>query len=138
MSIGAALAVAVSSYRTGIAPKTVLALGLVFEVLGSYGIAAARYLDLEQQAMAPPGVSWVAVWILLFATVIPTPPKQALAAALASATAVPVVASLALVLRGDVRRLASRRSRCEPFFPTFSSRSLPPWPRASSTGWAPS
>ena len=102
LSIGAALAVAVSSYRTGIAPRTVLLLGLVFEVLGSYGIAAARYLDPEQQAIAPPGVSWIAVWILLFATVIPTPPRRALAAALASATAVPVVASLALVLRGDV------------------------------------
>jgi hypothetical protein len=102
LSIGAALAVAVSSYRTGINPRTVLTLGLVFEVLGSYGIAAARYLDPEQQAMAPPVVSWIAVWILLFATVIPTPPRRALAAALASATAVPVVASLALVLRGDV------------------------------------
>ena len=79
-----------------------LTLGLAFEVLGSYGIAAARYLDRGQQAMAPPGVSWVAVWILLFATMIPTPPSQAMAAALASATAVPVIASLALVLRGEL------------------------------------
>ena len=102
LSIGAAVAVAVASYRTAIAPRTVLALGLVFEVLGSYGIAAARYLDPEQGAMAPPVVSWVAVWILLFATVIPTPPRRALIAALAAATAVPVVASLALALRGDV------------------------------------
>jgi serine/threonine-protein kinase len=101
LSIGAALVVAVASYRASIAPRTVLRLGLVFEVLGSYGIAAARYLDPGQQAMAPPGVSWVAVWILLFATVIPTPPRRALAAALASATAVPVVAGVAMALRGE-------------------------------------
>jgi serine/threonine-protein kinase len=102
LSIGAALAVVVASYRAGIAPRTLLALGLVFEVLGSYGIATARYLDPGQQATAPPVVSWVAVWILLFATVIPTPPKPALLAALASATAVPAVAGLALALRGGV------------------------------------
>ena len=119
LSIGAALAVAVSSYRTGIAPTTVLVLGLVFEVLGSYGIAAARYLDPGQQAMAPPVVSWVAVWILLFATVIPTPPRQALAAALASATAVPVMTSLALVLRGDVPTAGIVAVALRTFLPYF-------------------
>jgi serine/threonine-protein kinase len=101
LSIGAAVAIAIASYRASIAPRLVLRLGLVFEVLGSYGIAAARYLDPGQQAMAPPGVSWVAVWILLFATVIPTPPRRALLAALASATAVPVVAGVGLALRGE-------------------------------------
>ena len=48
------------------------------------------------------GVSWVAVWILLFATVIPSPPRRAFAAALVSATAVPVVASVGLLPQGAV------------------------------------
>ena len=69
--------------------------------------------------MAPPGVSWVAVWILLFATVIPTPPRQAMAAALASATAVPVVASLSLVLRGDVPAAGIVAFALRTFLPYF-------------------
>ena len=117
LSISAAIAVAMVSYKAHIAPKLVLAIGLVFEVVGSYGIAAARYLDPGQQAMAPPGVSWVAVWILLFATVIPTPPRQALAAALASATAVPVVASLSLALRGETPAAAILAFGARTFIP---------------------
>ena len=102
LSIAIALAVAWSSRRPGIASGTVLTLGLAFEIAGSYGIAAARYLDPQQEAMTPPGVSWVAVWILLFATMIPSPPRRALAAALLSATAVPVIGSIALALRGEL------------------------------------
>jgi hypothetical protein len=103
LSIAAALTVAVATRpRAGLSSRTVLAIGLMFEVVGSYGIAAARYLDPAQPTVAPPGVSWVAVWILLFATAIPTPPRQALAAAIASATAVPVISVLSAVLRDAV------------------------------------
>jgi hypothetical protein len=101
IAIAAALLVAASTRRAAaLSPRTVLAIGLLFEVVGSYGIAAARYLDPAQQATAPPVVSWVAVWILLFATVIPSPPGLALAAAIASATAVPVTAVISAALRG--------------------------------------
>jgi serine/threonine-protein kinase len=101
LSIVTALLVAASTHpRANLAPRTVLTIGLLFEVVGSYGIAAARYLDPAQQAIVPPGVSWVAVWILLFATTIPNPPRQALAAAVASATAVPVTAVISAALRG--------------------------------------
>ena len=54
LSIAIALAVAWSSRRPGIASGTVLTLGLVFEIVGSYGIAAARYLDPQQEAMSRP------------------------------------------------------------------------------------
>ncbi len=99
VSIAAALVVVAASLSPRLAPKRVLAIGLAFEVVGSYGIAAARYLDPQQQATAPPGVSWVAIWILLFATIVPSPPRRALAAALASATAVPVATVVARAMR---------------------------------------
>jgi eukaryotic-like serine/threonine-protein kinase len=100
ISIGAALLLAAASRSSGVTSRQVLTLGLGFEVIGSYGIAAARYLDPNPQAASMPSVSWVAVWILLFATAIPSPPRRALAAALASATAVPVVTAIAIA-RGD-------------------------------------
>ncbi len=37
------------------------------------------------------GLSWVAVWVLLFTVVVPTPPRRAVLAALASVSSVPVV-----------------------------------------------
>jgi serine/threonine-protein kinase len=103
LSILTALVVAASTHpRANLSSRSVLTIGLLFEVAGSYGIAAARYLDPAQPTFAPPGVSWVAVWILLFATTIPNPPRQALAAAIASATAVPVTAVISAALRGGL------------------------------------
>ena len=98
ISIGAALLVAALTWSRRITAGTVLAVGLVFEVIGSYGIAAAQYLDVAVYATAPPwaGLSWVAVWMLGFTVIIPSPPRWALLAALGSASAVPVVAGVAM------------------------------------------
>ena len=58
IAITAALLVAASTRRAAaLRPRTVLIIGLLFEVVGSYGIAAARYLDPAQQATAPPVVA---------------------------------------------------------------------------------
>jgi eukaryotic-like serine/threonine-protein kinase len=70
----------------------VVNVGLGFEVASSYGIAIAEYLeptrlDITRSA----GLSWVAVWTLLFAVVIPTRPGKALLATLAAVSSVPVV-----------------------------------------------
>ena len=99
ISIGAALLVAALTWSRRITARTVLAVGLVFEVIGSYGIAAAQYLDIAVYATAPPwaGLSWVAVWMLGFTVIIPSPPRWALLAALGSASAVPVVTGVAMV-----------------------------------------
>jgi serine/threonine-protein kinase len=43
------------------------------------------------------GLSWVAVWTMLYTTVVPTAPRRALAAALASVSAVPVIIGLMIV-----------------------------------------
>ena len=80
---------------------TAVHLGLVFEIASSYAIAAAEFADpmaLEtHRGMF--GLSWVAVWVVLFTVVVPTPPRRALMAALASVSAVPVVVGLMLAYR---------------------------------------
>ena len=73
--------------------ETILTLGLVFEVAASFGIAAAQFLDVSRYAGDKfwIGLSWVAVWMSSFTVMIPSPPRRALAAALASAASVPLV-----------------------------------------------
>jgi serine/threonine-protein kinase len=93
VSIATALLVAALTGNRRIAVGAVLTVGLMFEVAGSFGIAAAQYLDVNRYALDPPwaGLSWVAVWMLAFTVMIPSPPRRALLAALASATSVPLV-----------------------------------------------
>ncbi len=73
-----------------------MAIGLVFEVLGSYGIAFAEFPDPLGLMQGPHwmGLSWVAAWTMLFTVVVPTAPKRALIAALLSVSAVPVAVML--------------------------------------------
>jgi serine/threonine-protein kinase len=77
---------------------TTMALGLVFEVVSSYTIAAAEFADPSQIEMHSGflGLSWVAVWVVLFTVVVPTAPRHAVLAALASVSAVPVVILIAV------------------------------------------
>ena len=93
VAIADALIVAVILRRSSLKPSTVMALGLMFEVAGSYGIAAAEFLD--PAGLNPEvrwiGLSWVAVWTLLFTIVIPTPPRRAVLGALASVSSVPAL-----------------------------------------------
>ncbi len=76
--------------------STAMNLGLGFEVVSSYAIAAAEFADpatLEtHQGFL--GLSWVSVWVVLFTVVVPTSPRRALMSALASVSSVPVVIGL--------------------------------------------
>jgi eukaryotic-like serine/threonine-protein kinase len=77
-------------------PATAMNLGLAFEIASSYGIAAAEFADpmsLETHRGFL-GLSWVAVWVVLFTVVVPTSPGRALLAALASVSSVPVIIGL--------------------------------------------
>jgi hypothetical protein len=71
-------------------------LGLAFQVLGSYGIASAEYhhisapISYGEHGPGGLGLSWVAVWVLLFSVVVPVPPRVSLVFAFASLTA-PIV-----------------------------------------------
>jgi eukaryotic-like serine/threonine-protein kinase len=91
-AIAVALLVAAVIRSPRVPLPVVMHIGLAFEVVSSYGIAAAEFLDpriLEHNSWI--GLSWVAVWTLLFTIVVPTPPRRAVFAALAAATSVPVV-----------------------------------------------
>ena len=93
ISIGVAIAVALAIRTARPRPAMVTMLALVFEIVSSYGIAAAEFLhplglDANQTWV---GLSWVAVWMLLFNVVVPTVPRYAVIAALLSVTAVPVM-----------------------------------------------
>jgi plasmid stabilization system protein ParE len=86
---------------------TVMTIGLAFEVTSSYAIAAAEFadpaaLDTHRGMM---GLSWVAVWVVLFTVVVPTSPRRALVAGLASVSAVPVVLALVMASGATAVRL---------------------------------
>ncbi len=75
---------------------TAMNLGLAFEVVSSYAIAAAEFGDPHGlgEHRGYLGLSWVAVWVLLFTVVVPTSPRRAVVAALASVSSVPVIIGL--------------------------------------------
>ncbi|MHC4236111.1 MAG: serine/threonine-protein kinase [Planctomycetota bacterium] len=100
ISISLALAVAAITKYSRFSATAVLNLGLVFEVVISFGIAAAEYSDLYASNQYGPGdyggvgMSWVAIWVLLYTMVVPTLPRKALLAMIASVSAVPIVLAL--------------------------------------------
>jgi len=86
-----ALAVVVLTRRPNISAHVVMTIGLVFEVVGSFGIATAQYLDASDWDVLPPlGLSWVAIWVLGFSAIIPNPPRRTLVAAIVSVASVPL------------------------------------------------
>ena len=91
-AIAAALVVAGVSASPRVPRHVLMTVGLVFEVVGSYGIAAAEFLDptrLDRNGWI--GLSWVAVWTSIFTVIVPTTPRRAAMATLASVSAVPVI-----------------------------------------------
>jgi serine/threonine-protein kinase len=98
IAIAVALLVAAVIRSPRVPLPAVMSVGLAFEVASSYGIAAAEFLDPMglNANIRWLGLSWVAVWTLLFTVVVPTPPRRAMVAALASVSAVPVVIGLGI------------------------------------------
>ncbi len=92
--IGLLVALVIRSRRFPI--SAVMNLGLIFEVVSSYAIAAAEFADPQGLEMHRGflGLSWVAVWVVLFTIVVPTSPRRALVTALASVSSVPVIIGL--------------------------------------------
>ena len=76
-----------------------------FEIASSYGIAAAEFIHPAGLTFSNTwiGLSWVAPWVLLFNVVVPTVPRRAVLAALASVTAVPVMVLVSLASFGPSR-----------------------------------
>jgi eukaryotic-like serine/threonine-protein kinase len=98
IGIAVALLVAAMIHFSRVSPHTAMNLGLMFEVASSYAIAAAEFghpLQLESHRGFL-GLSWVAVWVVLFTIAVPTTPRRAVVTALASVSAVPVVVGVVL------------------------------------------
>jgi len=93
IGIGVALLVAAVIRSRRLPLPAAMNIGLAFEVVSSYAIVAAEFGDPESLEIHRGylGLSWVAVWVVLFTVVVPTAPRRALLAALASVSAVPVV-----------------------------------------------
>jgi hypothetical protein len=98
ISIAVAVSVALAIRMAGLRPAAITALALLFEVVGCYGIAAAEFLQPAGLNAGAPwvGLSWVAVFMLLFNVVVPTVPRYAVIAALVSVTSVPVMVMLSI------------------------------------------
>jgi serine/threonine-protein kinase len=96
ISIAVAASVALAIRSAPLRPAVVLVLALVFEVVSSYGIAAAEFLRPLNTGPSWIGLSWVAVWVLLFNVVAPTVPRYAVIAALVSVTSVPAMVLISL------------------------------------------
>ena len=92
LSIAAALLMWAITFSKRVPLPLLMTLGLCFEVASSYGIALAEYLEPTRLNMNGwIGLSWVGVWTLLYTVVIPTRPRRAVIAALASVSSVPAV-----------------------------------------------
>ena len=100
IAIAFAVSVALTIRFARLRPAMVTLLALVFEVVSSYGIATAEFLQPLglPMSMSWIGLSWVAVWMLLFNVVVPTVPRYAVLAALASVTSVPAMVLLSISL----------------------------------------
>ena len=98
ISITVAVSVALAIRMAQLRPAAVTVLALVFEVVSSYGIAAAEFLHPHGTDVGEAwiGLSWVAVWMLLFNVVVPTVPRYVVIAALASVTSVPAMVLLSI------------------------------------------
>src|SRR5262245_28159155 len=93
ISIAAAIAVALAIRMAPLRPASVIVFATVVGVISRHGIAAAEFLQPMHKYVDPDwvGLSWVAVWMLLFNVVVPTKPRYAVIAALLSVTSVPVM-----------------------------------------------
>jgi hypothetical protein len=108
LAIAGALTLAVLASLPRISDRWKVTFGLVFEVLGSIGIAAAEYQHITAPILQGPigqggfGLSWVAAWVLLFSVVVPTPPRITLAVAAIALAVVPVTYAVGVASGSNV------------------------------------
>jgi len=107
LSILTALAVFALTWKRGLDPGRLMTFGLLFGVVGCYGIAAAEFWGIYSEVPLDPenvgffGLSWVAVWMLFFIMVIPSQPRRSLVAALGSSAAPAVTVLLSMHYGGS-------------------------------------
>jgi serine/threonine-protein kinase len=89
--------------------STKLTVGLLFQVLGGFAIAMAQWwglwdgvedLSTNVHFQRSLGISWVAVWVVLFTVVVPTAPWRALLASVVTGATVPLTITLSMAFGG--------------------------------------
>ncbi len=101
ISITVALLVAAVITNPRLSSRGAAAIASTFEIAGSYGIAAAELLQpqgLDFRNATWIGLSWVAVWMLLFTIVVPASPRRSVIASLAASSSVPVMAAVSFAV----------------------------------------
>ena len=90
------LGMALLTRNQRLTPATVVRFGLIYQVVISFGMAGGTYVGAFER-MVPEaiqfdsvGLTFVGPWMLLFSVLVPAPPREALAALLMSAVAVPL------------------------------------------------
>jgi len=105
VAMGLGLLVALVARKGWICAESLLPVGLVFEVVGAFGIGiSTNWWWFEQLAkgekIVPTGISWICVWILMFALVLPVRPRWTFLAALATAAMDPLTQYISWVGHG--------------------------------------
>jgi hypothetical protein len=98
LSIALGYGVFLLSRMPSIPPQRLLDLGLVFGVVGSFGISVAEFAQGFTHEIVYGtvlGVPWECVWIMLYPLVAPNTPGKILSASLASASTAPITLYLA-------------------------------------------
>lgn len=107
LSIAIALLVAALTLTKRVPLSLVMNFGLAFLVTSNYGIAISEYINpVRLDKFGWVGLSWVAVWTPLYSVAVPTPPRKALVAMLASVSAVPVMVGYMILTEQTVIRLS--------------------------------
>jgi serine/threonine-protein kinase len=97
-AITAAIVVAAILRLPNLSLNARMAICVVFEIVSSYGIAASEFLQPLNLEGPWIGLSWVAVWMLLFTIVIPSTPGRSVMAGLAAISAVPVMVAVSIAV----------------------------------------
>jgi serine/threonine-protein kinase len=109
LAIAAALFVVWLTTWQRVSVHTKLAVGLLFQVLGGFAIAMAQWwglwdgipdLSADVHFQRSLGISWVAVWVVLFTVVVPAKPSRALLASVITGATVPLTIALSMAFGG--------------------------------------
>ncbi len=100
VSIALSLAVFWLARRGWLDPQLLLDIGLIYWVVGAFGIDIGNYWILPA-GFPVLGISWVCVWLVFFPLVVPSSPGKTLLAALMTATVGPLVFFFSLLFRGN-------------------------------------
>jgi hypothetical protein len=101
VNAGVSLGVALLARSNRVRPAVLLDVALFYWIVGAIGIDIGHiFVPLERHDMM--GLSWTAVWIIIFPALVPVTPGKALLSALACASALPFMLLLRRAMGDEV------------------------------------